>query len=142
MTEGDKPADLDKPADTDRPLWKLNRDEQRLFWITFVGGLASIVVGAGVIGSAIALARYDLRQEKGGHLVLEVEGTAVFLALFLVGLLLLRLPPMFKFMAPVRANSVPEFMVLSGGVLLAFQLLIWIGLAAGIHFNTCAFSGR
>jgi len=45
------------PKVAERSLWKLSRDEQRILMITFVGGLASIVVGACVIGGLIALAR-------------------------------------------------------------------------------------
>lgn len=43
----------------ERPAWKLDRNEQRMLVITFIGGLASIIVGACLIGGAIALARYE-----------------------------------------------------------------------------------
>jgi type III secretory pathway component EscS len=43
------------PQVEDRPLWDLSRDDQRVLIITFVGGLASLVAGASVIGGAIAL---------------------------------------------------------------------------------------
>ena len=33
------------PQVAERPLWDLNREEQRVLIITFVGGLASIVAG-------------------------------------------------------------------------------------------------
>lgn len=45
------------PLAVERPLWEMSRDEQRLLIITFVGGLASIVAGACVIGGPIALVR-------------------------------------------------------------------------------------
>jgi hypothetical protein len=44
-------------AAPERPLWEFSRDEGRVLIVTFVGGLASIVVGASVIGGAIALVR-------------------------------------------------------------------------------------
>jgi hypothetical protein len=53
MTEQPQPA---SPAD-ERPLWKLDRSEQRVLAITFVGGVPPIVVGASLIGLAIALGR-------------------------------------------------------------------------------------
>lgn len=42
--------------ENDRPLWKLDLNEQRILLTTFLGGLASIIVGACFIGLAIALA--------------------------------------------------------------------------------------
>jgi len=56
-------ADENKPTDEDRPLWSLSRDEQRILAITFVGGLASIIIGAAVIGASIALARWADHQD-------------------------------------------------------------------------------
>jgi hypothetical protein len=44
-------------ASSRRPLWKLDRGEQRVLMITFAGGVASIVVAAIILGTAIALAR-------------------------------------------------------------------------------------
>jgi hypothetical protein len=40
------------------PPWELSAAEWRLLVITAVGGFVSIVAGAGVIGGAIALARW------------------------------------------------------------------------------------
>src|SRR3974377_1949212 len=45
------------PQVVERPLWELSRDEQRELTIAFVGGLTSVVVGAAVIGGAIAMVR-------------------------------------------------------------------------------------
>lgn len=42
----------------DRPFWSLSPSENRILWITFAGGPASIIVGAVLVGTAIALARY------------------------------------------------------------------------------------
>jgi hypothetical protein len=59
-------TDGDKPASQDRPLWSLSRDEQRILAITFVGGLASIILAAGIIGAAIALGRWFRHQNLEG----------------------------------------------------------------------------
>jgi hypothetical protein len=47
-----------------QPNRLLAPEEWRLLLITFAGGLASIIVGAAVIGAALALARY---QARSGH---------------------------------------------------------------------------
>jgi hypothetical protein len=73
-------AEEDRPADGDRLLWSLNRDEQRLLWITFVRGLASILVGAAVIGGAIAVARYEVRVSS----LLSLAGSTGFVLLLVV----------------------------------------------------------
>jgi hypothetical protein len=49
----------DNTGDDGRPLWQLSRDEQRVLLITFVGGLASIMVGAALVGVAFVLAHYE-----------------------------------------------------------------------------------
>jgi len=66
-------------AEDDRPLWKLSRDEQRVLLITFVGGLASIIVGAAVIGVAIALAHH---AERPGF---SMAGLAAYSVAAIVG---------------------------------------------------------
>lgn len=43
-------------------LWELSADEKRLLLITFVGGLASIVLGAVMIGAALALTRWEAHR--------------------------------------------------------------------------------
>ena len=45
------------PEIVEPPLWRLSRAEQHALCIAFVGGAASVVVGAAVIGGSIALAR-------------------------------------------------------------------------------------
>jgi hypothetical protein len=54
MTEQPQP----EPPPGVRPLWELNRDEQRTMFITVVGGLGSIILGAVFLGVVIALARF------------------------------------------------------------------------------------
>jgi xanthine/uracil permease len=114
----------DKPA-KERPLWSLNRDEQRLLWITFVGGLASILVGAGVIGAAIALGRPlaadpEPLKRTGAWL------TAVLLALFVLYLSMVRRSR--SFLSRIVLGAV---LVVLGLCLLFFGLL-WLGVAAGV----------
>ena len=46
----------------ERELWELSADEKRLLLITFVGGLASIVLGAVMIGAALALTRWEAHR--------------------------------------------------------------------------------
>jgi hypothetical protein len=74
-------TDRDKPTEEDRPLWSMSRDEQRLLWITFVGGLASILVGAGIIGAAIVFARYEVRQNSVTWLAVVTLATPVAVVL-------------------------------------------------------------
>jgi len=69
------------PEVVERPLWPLSRDEQRVLIITFVGGLASIVAGACVIGGAIAMTRYLKKYNSLSQLIIltgiNILGTAV-----------------------------------------------------------------
>jgi hypothetical protein len=61
MEDNEQPSasivEASAPQVAQRSLWDLSRDEQRILIITFVGGLASIVVDACVIGGAIGIAR-------------------------------------------------------------------------------------
>ena len=106
----------------------MSRDEQRLLIITFVGGLASIVAGACVIGGPIAL----VRALKPTHFFLGslAFGTAVYIVIVvLVAKARLRRPP-----AGPRAALISWLLAWAG---LSILLLAWIGLAAGIK---CAVS--
>jgi hypothetical protein len=47
-----------EPSQADRPLWRLTVEDQRVLLITFAGGLGAIVVGAGMIGAALAFGRF------------------------------------------------------------------------------------
>lgn len=106
-----------------RPLWVLSVDEQRLLLITFVGGLASIVVGGAMIGFAIAYAKWQAAKQPPvpvGHTLVGVAGM-----LIAIGAVLWKsrgLPRWLRWgLAIVEA-------VLSG------TALLWIvGVAAGIH---------
>jgi hypothetical protein len=90
MADAHGPTDQTKPAADsgspvegqtqtlgDRPFWSMNRDEQRLLWITFLGGLGSIVIGAGIVGLSIALARSTFRQHPRPVTILFFAGVCV-----------------------------------------------------------------
>jgi hypothetical protein len=113
-------------APEEQSLWRLNRDEQRTLIITFIGGLASIVAAACVLGGAIALDRW-IAHNNHGHI--DWRGEAVTSAILVLGggfvLYFVRGPNMSK-----RWNWTVTVVY---GLLLALVLLLWIGLAAGIH---------
>ena len=111
----------------ERSLWDLSRDEQRILIITFVGGLASIVVGACVIGGAIGIAR-SLRTD---HYPLNDQfiGTAT-VTLIIAVFVIYRLRAGAEYKPLLRLMLIVMVPV---AVLLAMFLLAWIGLAAGIH---------
>jgi hypothetical protein len=75
MTEPPQPA----PTTEDRPpLWRLDRGEQRLLFVTFVGGAASFVVGAAIVGTAIAVGRAFANASK--HTAAVNHAVEIFLA--------------------------------------------------------------
>jgi hypothetical protein len=108
------------PPPVERSLWPLSRDDQRSLMITFVGGLASIIAAACVIGGAIGMAR----AMKSGNSWLGY--------LWIFGIVALIL-------CVVLANFAPsKWKWIRWLVILAFlpdivSLLALIGLAAGIH---------
>jgi hypothetical protein len=127
----DKPT-ARPPAGDERPLWKLSRDEQRILLVTFAGGLGSIIVGAAVIGVALALAH---RAEGPGHSrsdlalssIAAVAGFGFWVAYVRWGVLGMPFRPLDRW--PVSSR----FTVLVGALLVAGVALTWIGIAAGIH---------
>jgi hypothetical protein len=109
-----------------RELWDLSRDDQRLLIITFVGGLASLVAGACVIGGAIALVR-GLRA---------IHHPLVFL-IFLIFLTAVDIFYMIRGFKTRRSLQRPwprEVFIkwVSFWAGSSILLLVWIGLAAGI----------
>ena len=111
------------PKAVERPLWVLSRDEQRVLIVTFVGGLASIIASACVIGGAIALAR---ALQKGHFPLTPTYGTAAFI---LIGVLII---------TGLRSSSellnfFAKLFLPLWGFPFALLLLAWIGIAAGIH---------
>ena len=106
-------------------MWELSADEKRLLVITTVGGLASILLGAAIIGAALALVRVEHGNGSG-----LVTGT--------VGLVLLLVAALWysgKWQGKVRLkwSSVTRW-VLPGfyALLVCVVILWWIGLAAGV----------
>jgi hypothetical protein len=127
----DKPT-AGPPAEDERPLWKLSRGEQRVLLVTFVGGLASIIVGAAVIGVALALAH---RAEGPGHSLADLAGySVVTVVLFAFWVAYVRWGTLGMPWRPLDRWPVSSrFTVLVGAVLVAGVALTWIGIAAGIH---------
>ena len=123
------PEKADKAvAPEQRSIWDLNRNEQRSMMITVVGGLGSIIAGACVIGGAIASARY-LESISHHHTHWSRFAVASFIA-FLVGGLIL-------WLISKRWANLPKgvrwFGVAFVSLACSWYLLVWIGLAAGIH---------
>jgi len=119
------------PAETTRSPWALSAADWRLLVITFVGGLGSIVAGAGIIGGAIAIARNATGGQGSWFLF-----TAVSVVLFVV---------MVRFFGPALWGVdhvsalvrlfvvvVAWIFVVASGVFIALGLLVLIGRAAGI----------
>jgi hypothetical protein len=109
--------------------WSLTRDEQRLLWITFAGGLGSIVVGAGVIGGALALTR-SIRPQLPEFAILTLVSVVVVTALILRLVRTFRrtmVKPRLWEVRFVRFTPVGLF-----GVTLCVYALTGIGLAAGV----------
>ena len=132
---------LEKAATAaERPLWQLSRDEQRALIITFVGGLASILVGAVVIGGAVALAHYEQKGQSLSDLAVltgvSILLTALSAALVLVSVLSKRRP--LGKLRPFRLiwtvlGAICILLVISSALLLCALILTWIGIVAGIH---------
>jgi hypothetical protein len=120
-----------KPAASDRHVWTLNRDEQRTVIITFVGGLGSIIFGAVILGSAVALARW-LNRTPHGPLSLGTAGwvwIGFFAVCFAVGLplliLVLAFPPERSRRLGMTGVSVVAAVSIVGFALVAFETASW-----------------
>lgn len=128
MADNEQPpapiAEASPPEVVKRPLWVLSHDEQRVLIITFVGGLASIIVGACVIGGAIALAR----GLKAIHVPLYLLIIWTVLVSFIVVWGAIVRP---DWSGPGTRAAVITFLVMC--FVLSILLLAWIGVAAGIH---------
>ena len=117
MTDGDKPTSKNEPADEERSVWALSREDQRLLWVTFIGGVASFIVGAVIIGVAIALARY-FAKDPALLAVITISSTPLFVVPY--------------FQARRRGVSILSLIPLWGVPFVVACLLSWIGIAAGI----------
>ena len=110
--------------------WALSAAEWRLLVITFVGGLGSIVAGAGIIGGAIAIARTATRGPGFWFLTIAVGAVG-----FVFGMVVFRRAVRGVYLpAPVRlfAGAIASIFVVAYGVLIVVGLLVLIGRAAGI----------
>jgi hypothetical protein len=111
-------TDSDKDTGNQPKQW--SPEDWRLLVITFVGGLASIIVGAGALGLAVALARVE-------HPGNNVFSWVVFVA-FPIGLLVCILP-----FARERNKSWYYYvLIVLFGAGVTLSILVWIGAAAGI----------
>jgi hypothetical protein len=138
MTEQPQPA----PTPEERPLWKLDRSEQRILAITFVGGVASIVVAAVIIGTAIALARHVNGSSVAA--TLNSMGTSSFLitvgiCIFVLAGALLVNPATQKVSGKpfARVRRIASFVAWACSGILTLSGIVaglaFIGMAAGIH---------
>src|SRR5258708_4711303 len=117
-------AEGDKPTSEDRPFWSLSTDDHHALWVSFIGTVASALVIAAIIGGAIALAR-------------EYKGIPWWQ--LLIATLVLPLLALWQFWAyrslKRRGKPMGDFFLmatLAFGFLAVFEVLIWIGRAAGI----------
>jgi hypothetical protein len=123
------------PPSEERPLWKLNRDEQRMMMITVVGGLVSILLGAVIIGVAIAFTRLSYHNKvlhAGLHTGAWLPVTLPLAAVLAILLAIARTAH------PTRKVSTRNFRRVAQGIIGlvvlvgVIQVLVWIGDAAGI----------
>lgn len=112
------------PQTVQRSVWNLSRDEQRALIITFAGGLASILVGACLLGLALATARSLHRTVDLVTAILAVIVYASVTRSLWVGWRRTR-RPWVKVLC-VLSMAVTSFFA-------ALYLLALIGIAAGIH---------
>jgi hypothetical protein len=132
MTEQSQPA----ATSEERPLWKLDRNEQRVLLITFVGGVASLIVSAFIIGAAIALAHatHATKPVTNGVGNAISVGSAIALVLMVIAFTaVLRepAPPGKRFDAAIRRVAWVYIGICA--LALIFLLLTGLGLAAGVH---------
>lgn len=111
----------------DRSVWSLNRDEQRLLWITFAGGLGSILAGALIVGGAVALLRVIGEPGPLAVLVLAV-GTFIGIAVSAFLLAMRRLPSF----PGAFGRTMERWTLVSVFAGLSWLALLWIGIAAGV----------
>jgi cation transport ATPase len=117
-------AEGDKPTSEDRPFWSLSTDDHHALWVNFIGTVASALVIAATIGGAIALAR---------------EYTYYSWWQLLIPTLVLPLLALWQFWAyritKRRGRPMANLFLMAtlvAGFLAVFEVLIWIGRAAGI----------
>lgn len=111
-------TDSDKDSGNQRKPW--SPEDWRLLIITFAGGLASIIVGAGALGLAVALARlYHPHNDWFTWVVFVVCPLGS-----LVGFV--------AFLLDKRDSLGNKICMYFCGSYVIFVILVWIGVAAGI----------
>jgi small-conductance mechanosensitive channel len=117
----------------DKPHWALNDDERRLLIITFAGSLAAIIVGAVVIGGALALARVE---ERSHSLVALVFFTVVALGTTVLGLSLgpptIYLGSRWRDWLRQTQELVRWVTIILAMFLASVMILTWIGISAEV----------
>jgi len=132
MTEQPQPT----PPPGERPVWRLDRDQQRVLFITFVGGVASIVVAAVIVGIAIALAHTIIPDlKKTSPVAIDALTLAVTILSVLPLIATFALAARKKPGSPLtfilrRVALVALGIVSAAGILAALTL---VGAAAGVH---------
>ena len=122
--------DKELPEEAERPLWRLNRDEQRVLLITFTGGFASIIVSACILGLAITIARNtELHQMRRNQMTANTLGTgAVFVVLAITVPRLIR-----RFHLDGGIMVFLWVLMFISAFIFSLWILTWVGLAGAIH---------
>jgi len=122
-----------------RPLWKLDRSEQRVLFVTFVGGVASILAAAFLVGMAISLGR--ILASAKPHTTAGTEVTwFCFITAIMAVLVWVEATLRHKVNRKPRLSGFRRFFESADWVIMSV-LILWlsvmvltlIGLAAGIH---------
>jgi len=121
-----------EPVSELRSIWKLSHDEQRILIVTFVGGLGSIIVAACIIGGAIAFAR----TQRAAGLNWWIGFTGFWLVMGVVWLVVvreLRRPDNTSGRVDAGFRAAARVGLAVWCAVAAITLMVWIGVAAGIH---------
>lgn len=107
------------PTEAPASSWAMSPAEWRLLMITFAGGLAPVVVGAAVLGLAVAAAKLARPSPGSPGGWLPVVALTIATAFVFVG----------ELKWAVRKTRLSVWYL---GACLFFLSLVWIGLALGI----------
>jgi hypothetical protein len=104
----------------EKPRWWPTPEEQRILAFTFIGGPASILVGVGIIGDALALGQLE---RKNGY----SPGELLLITAFWLAAVLWRVAA-----ARRRPTVINRFLALATSLFLCLTLLVLLGVAAGV----------